>query len=384
MGRAAGYALATDPAVQELTLVDRDPHRAAELAGWLRESGDCRIAVAPDVPVAVTGQDAVAAAMPWQPTASAIDVALAARVPLASITRPPYPALAELTVRARAAGGVLLLPIGLEPGLTELLAVAAAARLDRVEEVRVRCGGIPQTPRGPLHHVSFFGGERVDHLPVAQRPALTLRDGRPVEVPRFSGVERCEVAGVGTLQAYHDGMVPWLGRHPLLRGVTASQKTLRWPGFAEAVGSLAGLGLLSEEPVDVDGVPVRPLRVTERVVAPQVRPRPGERDLVVLEVNADGRRDGRPATVVTRLVDRYDPGTGLSAVARTTGFTLAAATRLLAAGELSAPGWRAPHLALSTAQLRFVIGTLTARGAQWSPPSLVGAPEHSIGRRETG
>lgn len=365
MGRAAAYALATDPDTTELTLVDRDHGRAAELAGWLAGHSTCPLRVESGLDGALAGRDAVATALPWPATRTVIRAA--GPVPVASITRPPTDELPSLDAEFRAVGATVLLPLGLEPGLAELLAVDVAQRLDQVEALEICCGGVPEQPREPLGYTAFFGGENEHHLPIAQREALALSGGRPVRHARFSGVETREVDGVGRLEAYHDGMAPWLADHPVLRGVDCTQKTLRWPGFAQAVTDLARLGLLAEESVDVDGVRVPPKRVVERVLAPQVRARPGDRDLVVLEVTAHGRLAGRPATLRSTVLDIADEATGLSAMARTTGFALAGATRLLGERAVTGVGWRKPHGTLSQALFEQLMRALIERGVAWTP-----------------
>lgn len=369
MGRAAAFALATDPFVTELTLVDRDRGRAVELARWLAEYGTCPLHVTSGLEDALPGRDAAALAIPWADTRAAI--CSAGVVPVAAITRPPTDEIPGLDAEFRARNSTALLPLGLEPGLTELLAVDVAQRLDRVEALEICCGGVPERPRDPLGHVAFFGGENEHHLPIAQREALALRGGRLVRYARFSGVETREIDGVGRLEAYHDGMVPWLAEHPVLRGVDCTQKTLRWPGFAQAVTGLARLGLLAEEAVDVDGVVVPPKRVVERVLAPQVRAHPGDRDLVVLEVTAHGRLTGRPVILRSTVLATADEATGLSAMARATGFALAGATRLLADRVITGTGWRKPHCTLSTGLFEQLMRSLIDRGITWIPAEEV-------------
>src|SRR4051812_34434257 len=158
MGRAVAYGLAMSDELSRLTLVDPRQDRAQELARWLAERTGRTSVVRADLEQAVTGQDAVAMAMPWPATELAIDAVLAARVPAASITRPPVAELAGIDARARAAGVSLLLPVGLEPGLTEFLAARLASQLPGVETISVLCGAIPRFPQPPLRHRSFFGG----------------------------------------------------------------------------------------------------------------------------------------------------------------------------------------------------------------------------------
>ncbi|MFE2141238.1 saccharopine dehydrogenase family protein [Streptomyces sp. NPDC059456] len=381
MGRAAAYALATDPGTEELLLLDRDPGQAAALRDWLQDGGGtgnrpaATVRAATGLDSALGGCEVVAMAMPWAPTGEALHAAVGAGRPVAAITRPPTAELSLLDTRIRSAGGTVLLPVGLEPGLTELLAVHLAQRLDRVHSLEIYCGGIPTEPREPIGYTAFFGGENDHHLPIAQREALALDGGRPVHHPRFSGVVTREYAGVGQLEAYHDGMAPWLGEHPALRDADCTQKTLRWPGFARVVTELARLGLLADDPVDVDGSRVIPRRLVERVLSPQVRATADDRDAVVLDLTAHGELEGRPASLRTTVVDIADEATGLSAMARTTGFTLAAATRLLAERAVTGTGWIKPHLALSQELTERVMQSLTGRGVTWLPAHEVAEAE---------
>jgi len=147
-------------------------------------------------------------------------------------------------------------------------------------------------------------------------------------VPRFSGVELVDVPGVGRLEAYHDGMLPWLRDDPVLGGVASlDQKTLRWPGYAGTIRLLTDLGLLGEDPVATADGMVRPRAVLDAVLAPHVTPRAGETEVTVLAVVAGGERC---TSVVAGTAD------GTSGMGRLTGGVLAAAARLLADGSVGA------------------------------------------------
>jgi len=93
------------------------------------------------------------------------------------------------------------------------------------------------------------------------------------------------------------------------------EKTLRWPGHAEAV-----------KPLVADGSFTRTIR--ERCTADPPA------DLVVLLVRFAW--NGRCERVT--LVDRYDPATRLTAMSRTTALTTSVGAQLLAAGLKPAPG----------------------------------------------
>ncbi len=58
-------------------------------------------------------------------------------------------------------------------------------------------------------------------------------------------------------------------------------------------------------------------------------------DLVALRVTVTGTKDGKPATRAWNLVDRYDEAHGISAMMRTTGYSLAITGLMQARGEIA-------------------------------------------------
>src|SRR5690606_35823916 len=111
----------------------------------------------------IARHDAVVAALPSAVLPLGIRAAIAARTPWIDLSRP---ADSELPALAKAAkdNGVLVIPgCGVEPGLTEIMARYLAEKLDSVDELHIKCGGIPVVPDGPLNYRIVFGGT---HLPL--------------------------------------------------------------------------------------------------------------------------------------------------------------------------------------------------------------------------
>jgi lysine 6-dehydrogenase len=211
---------------------------------------------------------------------------------------------------------------GLAPGMVNILAAAGIDELDEADTVRIRVGGLPQDPQPPLNYQIVYSLHGV--LDYYTTPSWVLRDGEPrrwTPSPRSSrwifrtrsGRWRHSTppAGLSTM--------PWTYRDRL---TTMEYKTLRYPGHAEKMRAIRDLGLLDLEPVEVDGVSVVPRDVFIACAEPRLL-RPQAADLVALRVEAEGRKDGKPARVVFDLLDYYDEDTGISAMERTTGFSLA-------------------------------------------------------------
>ena len=60
----------------------------------------------------------------------------------------------------------------------------------------------------------------------------------------------------------------------------------------------------------------------------------GDGDIVIARVDVTGRGHGKAQLIRYQLLDRHDPASGISAMARTTGFSLASTALLQARGEM--------------------------------------------------
>lgn len=242
----------------------------------------------------------------------------------------------ELDGEAREAGVCVVPDVGLAPGLVDVLAYEGVRRLDAARRVRMYVGGLPQNPRPPLHYQLVYSLEGA--LDYYTSPSRVIRDGRNVEVEALSEVERIEFDGVGELEAFHTAggasLLPWE-----LEGEVEclEYKTLRYPGHADTMRAVRDLGLLSSEPVVVDSTRVVPRSLFIACVTPRLM-HPDDADQVVLRVIVEGERRGEPTRLVWELLDREDPATGISAMERVTGFSLAITGLFLGRGVISDPG----------------------------------------------
>jgi lysine 6-dehydrogenase len=225
--------------------------------------------------------------------------------------------------------------------MVNILAQAGIDALDEVRSVQAFVGGLPQQPRPPLNYQVVYSLEGV--LDYYTTPSIVLEDGEIHEKDALSEVERVEFpAPVGELEAFHTAggisTMPYRyrGRIPRMQ-----YKTLRYPGHAEIMRSIRDLGLLSLEPARVDGCQVVPRQLFIEVVRPMLED-PKAEDLVALRVEVSGRKGGRERTVRYELLDFYDREHGLTAMMRTTGFSLAVTALMQVDGRIAEPGVHTP------------------------------------------
>jgi lysine 6-dehydrogenase len=242
---------------------------------------------------------------------------------------------------ARAKGVSVIPDCGLAPGMVNVLAQAGIDELDEIDQVKLLVGGLPQHPRPPLNYQVVYSLEGV--LDYYTTSSIVLAEGEIQEREALSEVEPVRFPEpLGELEAFHTaGGISTLPHRYRGRVRSMEYKTLRYPGHAEIMRAFRDLGFFSTRPRLVGGVEVVPRRFFIDVVGPQLASKDGE-DLVALRVDVKGRREGRPAAVRFELLDRYDREHHVTAMMRTTGYSLALTAVMQVDGRISAKGVHTP------------------------------------------
>jgi len=390
IGRAAAWDLARDPEVREVALVGRHLDALGQARSWIGGKKVTLHAAEADNRDAMRrlmeGYDAGVLALPdrrssYRLAESAIGAGLPAVDVLEEYHRRPDAYEVEglevppgmsieaygerLHEEARAQGIPFLDGLGLAPGLTNVVLGQALRELDEPEMAVARVGGIPAkdaAARHPLRYMITWAFEHVLREYMIQ--VGVVRDGRLVEVEAGSDRERFRFRRFGRDEELECAVTPGMPSFPYTRpGLREfSEKTVRWPGHWQAVETLKECGLLSLEPVAVDGCAVVPRRFLSKLLTPRLQPGPGETDVCVMYTTAVGRKDGRRVAVEHFLWDEADPAEGLSAMMRTTAFPAAIGARLLARRQIEETGIVAPEDAITGPLYPKFLAELERRG----------------------
>jgi lysine 6-dehydrogenase len=221
---------------------------------------------------------------------------------------------------------------GLAPGMVAVLVAHGAQQFEKLDEIHIRVGGLPQNPKPPLDYQLVFSVEGLINEYI--EPARVIRDGKIVTVESMTEVESLEFPPpFGTMEAFQTSG----GTSTLVdtfRGKVREldYKTIRYVGHCEKFKTMIDLGLCSSEPLTVDGATVKPRRVLGDLL---VRNLPhDEPDYVLVRVSFVG--DGKRLTY--DIIDSYDPDTGLSAMMRTTAFPASIVALMMARGQTTSKG----------------------------------------------
>ena len=350
-GAACAWDLLRSKGVTRVTIADLHTDRLPDL---LKASRSDRLTVAQldvndhaAVRTLMQGHDAAMSALPYYFNGHMAALAVEGSCHFSDLGGNTEIVLEQKKLHDRARdGGLSIIPdCGLAPGMVNILAAEGIRRLDHAARVKVYVGGLPQHPEPPLNYQIVYSLEGA--LDYYTTPSWILRDGRPMQVDALSELESVEFpAPVGTLEAFHTaGGISTLPFKYEGQVDVMEYKTLRYPGHVAVMRPIRELGLLENSPIMVKGHQVVPRDVFIAAVHPKLH-KPKGQDLVALLVKVSGTVGGAQREVTFRLVDRYDAANGISAMMRTTAFSLSITGQMQADGRVTMKGVHTPDEAI--------------------------------------
>ena len=224
---------------------------------------------------------------------------------------------------------------GLAPGLVNILSRAGIAQFDEVDVVRLRVGDVPLNPEPPFNfRLSWSASKIIDDYTETVR---LIEQGQVVEAEPLSHTERLQFPEpFGDMEAFCtagglSALVDDLANHVK----TLDHKTIRWPGHADQMRFLIGLGFADRQKIDV-----RTHLTYRDVLERRMRKRLGGdyEDAVLMRVLIKGRQHDQTKTLVYEMIELGDPDKKLSAIQRTSSIPAATVACILGSGQISGGG----------------------------------------------
>ena len=356
MGHGAAFDLVhNSPGVELVTVADADLKKAeavAEAVGTSRiDAHHVDAANHSDIARLMEGHDSAISCVNYWYNESLSRAAIETQTNFCDLGGNNYVVDAQLALddEAKAAGINIIPDCGLAPGMVSILAMHGAARFERLDEIHIRVGGLPQRPEPPLDYQLVFSVEGLinEYIEVAR----VIRNGEITEVPSMTELESLEFEGFPPLEAFQtSGGTSTLPDTFLGKIKELDYKTIRYAGHCEKFKTMIDLGLCSSEEIVADFVKVKPRKVFGELLQKHLPADGPDYVLVRLEFVGTGLatgtqasppaspQNGETARLRYDIVDRQDPETGLSAMMRTTAFPASIIAQMMARGEVLARG----------------------------------------------
>jgi saccharopine dehydrogenase-like NADP-dependent oxidoreductase len=255
---------------------------------------------------------------------------------------------------------------GVAPGMGNIILGYHNKRM-AISQYECLVGGLPVVREWPYEYKAVFSP--IDVIEEYIRPARYVQNHSIVIKEALSDPELINFPGVGTLESWNsDGLRSLIQTMPNIPNMI--EKTLRYPGCIEYLRVLRESGFFSYDPVDINGVPTRPIDVTAKLLFPKWKLKPGEREFTVMRVRIEGVENGGDKRIEYYLLDHTDASTQTLSMARTTGYTCTAAVNLVLQKKFNRKGICPPeYLAEEEKNFSFILDYLLKRGVKYEVTS---------------
>lgn len=346
----------------DLTVADRDEDRLHQLGAQFKVATEVADLADPaKIKQVIRDYDLVVGSVPGALGFQMAQAVIEAGKNMVDISFCPEDIL-HLDSLAKKKGVSIIADMGVAPGMSNLILGHHYFTTMQVESFACYVGGLPVERSWPFGYKAPFSP--IDVIEEYTRPARIKRNGKVFTLPALTERERLQFKGIGDLEAFNtDGLRTLLFTMDIPEMI---EKTLRYAGHANLMEALRQIGYFNTDPITVNGHAVRPIDLTSALLLPQWQPAPDEKEFTVMRVAVRGLEKGRNVVYTYDMVDYGDEATGLSSMARSTGFTCTAGVRLMAEGKIIDKGILPPELLAKDPEvLPFVLQHLADRGVQW-------------------
>jgi len=207
MGRAAAFDLLRHDDTKELILVDIDESNLKSVGDFLDDSRVKTVILdAKDktqVLDVMEGIDSVVACISYTLNYDLTKTAIKSGANFCDLGGNNTVVAKQFTLSEEAEkANVTIIPdCGLAPGVASIFVENGASKLDTVEEIHIRVGGLPQNPKPPLNYSLIFSvqGLTNEYIEIAE----VIRDGKLTKVEPLTEIEEIEFPEpFGKLEAF--------------------------------------------------------------------------------------------------------------------------------------------------------------------------------------
>jgi saccharopine dehydrogenase-like NADP-dependent oxidoreductase len=251
---------------------------------------------------------------------------------------------------------------GVAPGMGNIILGHHNKKM-HVKKYECLVGGLPVIREWPYEYKAVFSP--IDVIEEYTRPARYIQNYEMVTKEALSDPELVYFDGIGTLESWNsDGLRSLMQTMKNIPDMI--EKTLRYPGCIEYLRVLRESGFFSYDEIEVNGVKIRPIDVTAKLLFPKWKLKEEEEDFTVMRIVIEGIENGNPKKYIYNLLDRFDCENNTISMARTTGYTCTAVANLIIDGGFNKEGVSAPEtVGEAPGNLGYILKYLEERGVHY-------------------
>ena len=237
--------------------------------------------------------------------------------------------LNELAIQNNA---LAIVDIGVAPGLSNII-LGHEYATNHINKFVCMVGGLPKKREWPFEYKAPFSP--IDVIEEYTRPSRIVRNGKIITLDALTESELVQLNGIELEAFITDGLRSVLETIDI---PNMEEKTLRYPGHRALMEVFRETGLFSKEVLKIKNQAISPLDVTTKLLLPKWKLGEHEEEFTIMTLDFEGEVNKRYL-----LYDEFNSATGLSSMARTTGFTCATAARMVLKGLMNKTGVLPPE-----------------------------------------
>lgn len=251
----------------------------------------------------------------------------------------------ELHKQFLAKGLLAVLGMGAAPGMTNVMAAAAASELESVEAIDIYAASVDLVS----HNHPFLPPYALDTiLDEYFLEPMVFENGEFIAYPPLSGeavLEYPEPVGKASSFLTLHSEVATLPLSYANKGVRRVTYRLGLPeAFHERCKFLVELGFGAAEPMDVDGQQIKPRKVLAKMIEKHPVPQVDPDDCEVIRVDVSGQKNGREAMIRLETTVFSDKKWKVSCGALDTGVPPSIVAQMIGDGTITGRGVLAPEV----------------------------------------
>ena len=232
---------------------------------------------------------------------------------------------------------IAVMDCGVAPGMGNIILGHHNLNME-ISKYECLVGGLPEKREWPYEYQAVFSP--IDVIEEYIRPARYVQNNEIIIREALSDTELVEFDEIGTLESWNsDGLRTLIKTMSHIPNMI--EKTLRYPGCVEYLRVLRETGFFSYEEIEINGVMMKPIDMTSKLLFPKWEMKDGDRDFTVMRIVITGIENGKEVRYQYNLLDRFQ--NDVISMARTTGFTCTAVANLVLNGDYNRVGISPPE-----------------------------------------
>ncbi|MFW9819377.1 MAG: saccharopine dehydrogenase family protein [Candidatus Thorarchaeota archaeon] len=335
MGRAVAYDLAKNDNTTEIRLADINITSLKDVKEWINSSLIKIIELdARDhfkVLEAMKGVNVVINCMTYHYSYDMVKLAIQSGVNYCDLgsSEEIINKVFALDNEAKNVGVTIMPSCGLAPGVVSIIATAGFEKCDKVEEIHLRVGGLPQNPKPPLDYSIVFSVKGLMHEYL--KAVEVVRNGKLMKLGSLSEIEElCFPEPFGKVEAFNTaGGAATLPKTLAGKVNVVDYKTIRYKGHCEKIKTIFDLGFKSEEEVKIGNCMVSPIEVLEKMLEKSLTYE-DPKDVTLVLVEVIGYEENRKKKITYQIMDYYDEQKNITSMMRMTAFPTSIIAQMIA------------------------------------------------------